>query len=61
MFMPINLKALASEQRLDDGLVTKQLNKHPNETGHKLIAEKLYKELWGQAKQPPNLLRLPAP
>ena len=54
MFIPINLKALANEQRLDDQLLTDKLDKHPNEMGHKLIADKLHKELWGQAIQPPN-------
>lgn len=54
MFIPINTKALANEQRLNIQLLTEKLDKHPNETAHKLIANKLYKELFGQAKQPPN-------
>ncbi len=54
MFIPINLKALANEQQLNDQLLTEKLDNHPNETGHKLIADKLHKELWRQARQSPN-------
>ena len=49
MFITINLKVLANEQQLNDQLLTDKLDKHPNEAGHKLIADKLYKELFVQA------------
>jgi hypothetical protein len=44
-FMSINLEAEARIHNVKDKVITAK-DTHPNETGHKLIADRIYKELW---------------
>ncbi|MCP4277202.1 MAG: hypothetical protein GY779_12705 [Gammaproteobacteria bacterium] len=44
-FMPISLETEAGIHNIKDKVIT-NLDTHPNETGHKLIADRIYKELW---------------
>jgi hypothetical protein len=43
-FLSINLKTEARKKNISDGLIVSQ-DTHPNETGHRLIAERLYDEI----------------
>jgi len=46
-FISINLESEATRKAVTEELIL-DMDTHPNETGHRLIAEKLYEELWSE-------------
>ncbi|MEJ2138052.1 MAG: hypothetical protein P8Y61_01140 [Gammaproteobacteria bacterium] len=44
----MNLEKLAADANSNEGLTTGRIDRHPSPAAHKLIAEKLLSEVWGQ-------------
>jgi hypothetical protein len=56
LFTHINITEEAKNMNISETILFNRNDPHPNEMGHKLIADKLYRELWetGEIRLPPQ-------